>query len=123
MLNLNQCCKVEDSCSPLSCNAVKVSFQIKRGLFDLPNIVFLSLQGLEMVGLIFDQPSLPYPLLYTHIYNTNTHACSLLWTVLWSGQGSMLGCQGPNTQIAEYKKELRSTKSNHDAYQLLAHLQ
>ena len=39
MLNLNLCLKVEDSGSPLSPNAVKVSSQIKEDPFELPNIV------------------------------------------------------------------------------------
>lgn len=45
MLNLNLGLKVKDSESPLSCNVVKVSFQIKKGLFDLTNIVFSPLRG------------------------------------------------------------------------------
>lgn len=33
VLNFNLCLKVEDSGSSLSCNVVKVSFQIKKGPF------------------------------------------------------------------------------------------
>ena len=72
VLNLNLYFKVADSRSPLSGNAVKVSFQIKKGLFDLPNIVFSPFRGwkwlvLSLIGL----PSLS-SLTHTHTH-THTH--------------------------------------------------
>lgn len=72
MLNLNLCLKVEDCRSPLSCNAVKVSFQIKRGLFDLPNIVFAPFRGWKWLPLsLISLPSLSC-LIHTHIQYKHT---------------------------------------------------
>lgn len=87
MLNHNQYLKVEDSGFPLSCNAVKLSFQIKRSLFDLPNIVFSPFRGwkrlvLSLIGL----PS--SSLRYTHIYIQYKYTwllCSVLCVMGWSG--------------------------------------
>lgn len=88
VLNPNRSLKVEDSGSPLSWNAVKVSFQIKKDLFDLPNIVFSPSGNWKwwMLSLI----SFPAFCFLTHAY-TNTHGCSILWSVLWSGQVSEQG--------------------------------
>lgn len=43
--------------SPLSCNVVKVSFQILKSPFSTTHYCFIFLQGLEPVGQIFDQSS------------------------------------------------------------------
>lgn len=104
LLNLNRCLKVEDSGSPLSCNAVKVSLQIKKGLFDLPNIVFSPFRGWKwMVLSLISLRSLSFPI-HTHTYmSTNTHAwciCSLFG----SGRSSNIGYQGPKIQIIEHKR-------------------
>ncbi len=66
MLNLNRRFKVEDSCTPLSCNAVKVSFQIKKGLFDLPNIVFSPFRGWKWLALSLISPPSLSSLAHTH---------------------------------------------------------
>lgn len=50
--------------------------------------------------------SLPYPLLYTHIYNTNTHGCGVLWSVLLSSQRSPRGCEGPKIKIIVEKEAI-----------------
>lgn len=88
MLNLNLCLKVEDSGPPLSFSAVKVSFQIKGDLFDLPSIVFSNSKGLKMESVIFDQPPLPI-LPWTHTYTAQT--VHILWHVLWSSYCSLIG--------------------------------
>lgn len=73
LLNLNRCLKVEDSGSPLSCNAVKVSLQIKKGLFDLPNIVFSPFRGWKWLVLsLISLRSLSFPI-HTHTYRVQTH--------------------------------------------------
>lgn len=67
VLNLNRCFKVEDSFSPFPCNAVKVSFQIKKDHFDLPNIVFSPSRGWKWLALsLISLPSLS-SLIQTHI--------------------------------------------------------
>lgn len=105
MLNFNQYLKVEDSGFLLSCNAVNVLFQIKKGLSDLPNIVFSPFRGWKL--LVLSLISLPcYPLLYTHSYNTNTHGCSVLWSVLLSSQRLTQGCEGQKIRIIAEKEAI-----------------
>lgn len=51
----------------MSCNAVKVSFQIKKVLFDLPNIVFSPFRGWKwLASSLISLPSLS-ALIRTHI--------------------------------------------------------
>lgn len=73
VLNLNRCLKVGDSGSPLSCNVVKVSFQIKRGLFDLPNIVFSPFRGRKWFVLSLISLPSQFSLSHTHTYTVQTH--------------------------------------------------
>ena len=107
VLNLNQCLKVGDSGSPLSCNAVKVSLQIKKRAFLIYLILFSLPSGDGNGWRYLWSASLPHPLSYAHIYDTNTEECRALRSVLRSGQSSKPGYRGRKIQIWEHKKSQR----------------
>lgn len=81
VLNLNQCLKVEDSYFPLSCDAVKVSFQIKKGAFLIYLILFSFPSGAGNSWCYLWSNSLPYPVLYTHTYRQCKHTWSQYFMV------------------------------------------
>lgn len=111
VLNLNRCLKVEDSCSPLSCNTVKVSFQIKKRPFDLPNIVFSPFRGWKWSTLsLISLPALS-SLIHTHIQNKHTWLKYFMVCVMeWSGF---------NARVPRSKKY---KQHNNDAYKSLTDL-
>ena len=106
VLNLNRRLKVEDLWSPLSCNAAKVSFQIKKGLFDLPNIVFSPFRGWKWLVLSL----ISLPSLSSLTYTVQTHMVGVFY-------GACCGvvrvqCRGARTQ----NNGVQTEGINSDAY-------
>lgn len=91
MLNLNLCLKVEDSGSPLSPNAVKVSSQIKKDPFDIPNIVFVLFRRWRKsnLSLISQRPAPP---LSFFPWLTGGHMAVLFYELLLSFEMVRVQC-------------------------------
>lgn len=109
MLNLNRCLKVEDFWSPLSCNAAKVSFQIKKGLFDLPNIVFSPFRGWKWLVLSL----ITLPSLSSLTYTVQTHMVVVFYGACYGVV--RVQCRGARTQ----NNRVQTEGINSDAYKWL----
>lgn len=123
VLNLNQYLKVEDSGFPLSCKAVKRLFQIKKGLFDLPNIVFSPFRGWKWLALsLISLPSLS-SVIHPHLQYKNTWLkCFMVCVMEWSGFNTRVRRPQNTDNSTKRGHKCYLIKSNNDADKLLTHL-